>query len=122
MSLTEWIILIIGWVISACGIGTIVSKAINKRIDTVSEQQNNQKERQNAVELGVQALLRANIISIYNKYMYKGEIPIYERENIEHLYTEYKALNGNGVIESLVEKLSDLPTPRQQEPKKEVHI
>lgn len=113
MSVTEWIIVIIGWVISACGFGTIVSKAINKRIDTVSEQQTVQKARQNAVELGVQALLRANIISIYNKYMDRGEIPIYERENIDHLYKEYKALGGNGVIESLMEKLTDLPTPRK---------
>ena len=42
--------------------------------------------------------------------MEKGYMPIYERENLEHLTTEYYALNGNGVVHSLVEKLDKLPT------------
>ena len=68
------------------------------------------KKRLNATEKGVQALLRSQIISLYNKYIDKGYMPIYERENLEHLYTEYKALGGNGVIEHLKEKLDSLPT------------
>lgn len=68
--------------------------------------------RQKATEMGVQALLRAQIIHIYNKYTDMGYLPIYERENIAHLYEQYKNLGGNGVIEELMEKLSDLPTPR----------
>lgn len=64
-----------------------------------------------ALKNGVQALLRAQIIALYNKYIKIGEMPIYERENLSHLYEEYKKLNGNGVIESLVDKLMELPTP-----------
>lgn len=68
--------------------------------------------RQKATEMGVQALLRAQIIHIYNKYMERGELPIYERENIDQLVEQYKNLGGNGVIESLKEKMDALPTPR----------
>ena len=63
-----------------------------------------------AVENGTQALLRSQIITIYNKYINKEYMPIYERENLEHLYIEYKVLGGNGVIENLMEKLDELPT------------
>lgn len=46
---------------------------------------------------------------MYNKYSELGRFPIYERENLEHLYAEYKALGGNGVVEGLVEDLNELP-------------
>lgn len=96
---------------SILGVSGIVSAIVNRKILQIEQRQHEQEERYKAVENGVQALLRANIISIYNKYMERGNIPIYERENIEHLYKEYKTLGGNGVVESLIEKLEDLPTP-----------
>lgn len=72
-------------------------------------------QRQHAMELGTQALLRAQIIHIYNKYMERGYLPIYECENIEELYKQYKNLGGNGTITKLVEKLFDLPTEPHSE-------
>lgn len=83
---------IIGWLISALGIGGITSAFVNRKINEMRQRQEADEARQCAVE--------------------KGYIPIYERENLEHMYDEYKALGGNGVIEDLVEKLRDLPTPR----------
>lgn len=68
-------------------------------------------KKQSAIENGMQALLRAQIIHIYNKYIEIGSVPIHERENIEALYTQYTSLGGNGVIKELVEKLERLPTP-----------
>jgi len=65
-----------------------------------------------AIQNGVQALLRAQIIQVYNKYMERGYLPIYERENIDELCKQYKALGGNGVITGLIEKLNELPTER----------
>ena len=62
------------------------------------------------MELGTQALLRAQIIHIYNKYIEKGYVPIYERENVNELYEQYKNLGGNGTIKTLMQKLDDLPT------------
>jgi len=65
-----------------------------------------------ATQSGVQALLRAQIIQVYNKYIERGYLPIYERENIDELCNQYKALGGNGVITGLMEKLYELPTEK----------
>lgn len=103
------VVLVIGWLISAFGVGSIVSSHINKRIEKVQQKQKEQEIKQSAVEKGVQALLRSEIIRMYNKYSELGRFPIYERENLEHLYAEYKALGGNGVVEGLVGDLNELP-------------
>lgn len=73
--------------------------------------------RHKATQLGVQALLRANIIGLYNKYIERGDIPIYERENVEQLYTQYKNLKGNGVVDGLRDRLRELPTPNERSEK-----
>lgn len=101
---------VVGWIISACGISGITTFLVTRKITAIRKRQEEQEAKQSAVEKGVQALLRAEIIRIYNKYIEREYIPIYERENLEHLYTEYKALGGNGVIEDLIEKLTVLPT------------
>lgn len=106
----DWTV-IVGWFIAAGGVGAIVSTAVNNKIKKLQTQQAEQQRRQAAIEMGLQALLRDKIICVYNKYTEKGAIPIYERENVEHMYTEYKALGGNGILETLIVKLRDLPTP-----------
>ena len=67
-------------------------------------------KRQEAVELGIQALLRDRIIQTYNHYEDKGYCPIYARENVEELYTRYHDLGGNGTITSLMDKMRKVPT------------
>ena len=68
-------------------------------------------DEQDAVKLGVQALLRDRILQGYNHYeMDYGYCPISARENIQNLYKQYTALGGNGVIVELVSKLMALPT------------
>lgn len=56
--------------------------------------------------------LRNDIIQMYNKYTSEeyGYMPIYERENLEHLTSDYYALNGNGVVPGIVEEMQKLPT------------
>lgn len=67
-----------------------------------------------AVELGVQALLRAQMIADYNHYAAKGFAPIYARENFENCYMQYKALGGNGVMKDLHEKFMALHTGEEK--------
>ena len=57
----------------------------------------------------LQALLRDSIINMYNKYSQEQYMPVYEKESLENLYRQYHNLNGNGVVEHLVEKLYNLP-------------
>ncbi|WP_419564925.1 hypothetical protein [Phascolarctobacterium succinatutens] len=69
------------------------------------------KKRENdALRAGVQALLRDRIIQAYNHYVCeKGWVPIYAKESIDACYKSYEALGDNGVIDSLMEQLNELP-------------
>lgn len=69
------------------------------------------KKRENdALRAGVQALLRDRIIRAYNHYVCeKGWVPIYAKESIDACYKSYEALGDNGVIDSLMEQLNELP-------------
>ena len=62
-----------------------------------------------ALKIGQQALLRAQIIHAYNKYVVDLKwIPIYEVDNINKLFKAYEGLDGNGTIPDLVEELKSL--------------
>ena len=63
-----------------------------------------------AVKLGLQALLRSQMISDYNKYSEKGFAPVYARDNFENCWKQSHSLGANGVMDDLHEKFLDLPT------------
>lgn len=66
------------------------------------------------VRLGVQALLRAQMISDYNKWEERGYAPIYARQNFENCWKQYHALGANGVMDDLHSKFLQLPTESQE--------
>lgn len=74
-------------------------------------QENSRK--QEAVEEGIQALLRDRIIQAYTGCMDKGYCPIYAMEDINALYAQYHALGGNGMVTGLLEKIKELPTEKE---------
>lgn len=64
------------------------------------------------IKSGVQALLRAEMISEWNKYKEKGYAPLYAKESFENLWKQYHALGANGVMDSIHKEflmLSDKP-------------
>jgi len=63
-----------------------------------------------AVKLGIQALLRGQMIAEYNKWMDREYAPIYARDNFENCWKQYHALGVNGVMDDLHEKFLELPT------------
>lgn len=63
-----------------------------------------------AVKKGIQALLRSELISDYNKWSEKGYAPIYARQNFENCWKQYHGLGENGVMDDLHEKFLELPT------------
>lgn len=72
------------------------------------------KTKQDSIKLGVQALLRADMIRDYNKWMEKGYAPIYAKENFENVWTQYHALGGNGVMDNIHQEFLNLPTERRK--------
>lgn len=72
------------------------------------------KKQLDAVQLGVQALLRAQLISDWNKYSEQGWAPIYARDNFENCYNQYHNLGANGVMDDIRKKFLDLPDRPKQ--------
>ena len=69
-----------------------------------------QNEQYNALKLGLQAMLRSQMINDYNYWMSKGYAPIYARENFENLWQQYHSLGANGVMDDIHERFHKLPT------------
>ena len=61
------------------------------------------------VKLGVQALLRAQMIHDYNKWSERGYAPLYARQNFENCWTQYHSLGANGVMDDIHERFFELP-------------
>lgn len=72
-----------------------------------------------ATRKGIRALLRADIIRLYNKYHDDlGYCPVYVKQSLEDEYQQYHALKGNGVGTNLYNAIMALPTePIQKEEK-----
>lgn len=85
------------------GILTAVCRYLLTRIRA-----NDQKTE--AVQKGVQALLRDRLISEYNHYSEKGYAPIYAKENFENMWIQYHNLGKNGVMDSVHDSFMALPT------------
>ena len=90
-------------VLTSSGLIGIFTKFLLTRLKTVSQ-------KQNALESGVQALLRDRLIYQYEKYKSRGYAPISAKENFENLYEQYHKLGANGVMDSIHEEFKDLPS------------
>ena len=62
-----------------------------------------------AIKLGLQALLRAQLISDWNKWSERGHAPIYARENFENCWKQYHSLGVNGVMDDIHDRFMKLP-------------
>lgn len=72
------------------------------------------RAQNDAIKLGLQALLRAQLIADYNKWSEKRYAPIYARENFENCWRQYHALGANGVMDDIHERFRDLPTEQSE--------
>lgn len=70
------------------------------------------KKRDVNQEEALKCLLRSNITSKYYVYNEIGSIPVYEKENIDYMFEQYKLMGGNSYVERIVKEINDLPIKR----------
>ena len=70
------------------------------------------KQEQDAIKAGLQALLRAQMVTDFNRYSEKGFAPIYARDNFENCWLQYERLGENGVMRDIHDRFMRLPTER----------
>lgn len=92
-------------ILSLLGIGSLMASFILYLLTAAR----NTTRRVKALCLGVQAVLRAQMIDMYNKYSEKGYAPIYAKQNFENCWVNYEALGANGVMSSIRNQFMDLP-------------
>lgn len=69
-----------------------------------------------ATRRAIRALLRADIIRLYNKYHDDLKwCPLYVKQSLEDEYKQYHALKGNGVGTNLYNAIMELPTEPPEE-------
>ena len=71
--------------------------------------QREEARKNQAIEQGIQALLRDRIVTAHYHYADRGWITLHGLEAAEKMYTEYHNLGGNGTVTKLVEDLRELP-------------
>lgn len=92
--------------VSLCfGSGVLVAvfKPVMKRIK-------DNDDKTEAVCKGVQAILRNDMLSLYNKHFELGYAPIHVKQNFENMWKQYHNLGANGVMDDVHEKFLELPT------------
>ena len=67
------------------------------------------KEKDTRQEEALKCLLRSNITSKYYVYSELKEIPYYEKENIDKMFEQYKMMDGNSYVETIVHEINNLP-------------
>jgi len=70
--------------------------------------------QQEAIKLGMMALLWDRLYTIYNECERSGQISIDGLRNVENIYKQYHALGGNGTGTELYDRLCSLPTKKAQ--------
>lgn len=66
-----------------------------------------------ALKAGTQAVLRNNLIELYDRYYHEGSAPTYIKDNFENLYRQYHTLGANGVMDSYYQNFINLPTEKE---------
>lgn len=100
-------------ILTIIGIPSVVTALLNwlerraVRKEKAEEKKNDQTD---SLKLGVQALLRAQMINDYNTCVEKGYAPIWVRDSFENVYKQYETLGKNGVMEDIRKKFYALPT------------
>lgn len=67
--------------------------------------------KQTAESLGLQALLRSQMINYYNTwYVNQHYAPIWVQDSFENVWVQYEALGANGVMDKIHREFMSLPT------------
>lgn len=83
---------------------------VTSKLKKNKEKDEKEKRKEEAIELGVQALLRNEIIRRYREFESKGEISILDQENLDEMFEQYKNLGGNGTVKKMMNDLYELKT------------
>ena len=92
-----------------CTIFSFLFKKVMTRQEEEKKKREEEEKKRKALENGVQALLRNELIKNFREYKIKGEATLLDKENMEHMFTEYFNLGGNGMMEEVHDEFLAIP-------------
>jgi len=96
---------------------TILSFGVRK----ISSVLYNEIAEQKSIKMGIQAILRDRLIQSYNVHIALGYCEIHNRDNISNMHEQYSTLGADGVIDRLIDEITDLPVKKiEKEPNSEL--
>ena len=105
MTLYQWLCLL-----GAQGVITLIlSRVISKKLNSADAKAEQAKKETEAIAEGVKALLRDRLLQGYKHYISQGYADLDDRSYMENVYTQYKALKGNGDMRDLRRTFRHLP-------------
>ena len=81
---------------------------LSTRIEEVSNRQEEKILEMNAMTFGLLAILHDRVFQACMYFIEKGEVSCDELENLDYLYRGYYGLGGNGICETLFNKVKEL--------------
>lgn len=81
---------------------------LSTRIEEVSTRQEEKILEMNAMSWGLLAILHDRVFQACMYFIERGEISCDELENLDYLYRGYSSLGGNGICETLFNKVKEL--------------
>ena len=81
---------------------------IKNKFKEIKDKQEEQTKKNQAIERGVQALLRNELIRRFREYKTKGEMSMLDKENMDHMFEEYFNLGGNGMMHDVYKEFQEI--------------
>ena len=90
-------------------LGIIIKRPLEKRAEAAEKLAEGERVKQDALMIGVQAMLRDRLLQGYRHYEEKGYADYDDRSNMENMYNAYHNLGKNGVMDDMQKKFMQLP-------------
>ena len=101
MEVLDLVSKIISVMSGAFALFVVISKPFRNWLLGAKKEEAREKEKADVRNKTYTCMLRSMINSVYYKYRDTKQIPEYEFENLEQLYTQYKMLGGNSFVEKI---------------------
>ena len=83
-------------------------KQDDERHEMIMQMEHDRNERDDAMALGIKALLRSNIVNFYDAHHNQGKpLSVERRRELDEMYEAYHQLHGNGTITAMYDELKD---------------
>ena len=93
---------------------TSIVTIFNVLYTNITNRRKKKSADEQAIEDGLQCLLRAEIIRCHDKCTDRGYCPIYAKESLRRAYTAYHNLGGNVIATQLYKECMALPEHREE--------